>query len=247
VRVLAASWLTSFRPFTTFHLVVAIVCIAATVVACRVGVRRRGSPFEPWFRRGWALFTVLVQAEAWWWFSRPERFDPGWTLPLHLCSIVVWIAPVALVFEWRTPRALLYFWGFGLCMQGLVTPLPQDGLLAPAFWFFWFGHLAIVGSASYLVIALRYRPTLRDLGTAVAASLLYVAVVVPLDLAFGWNYGFLGRRPLATRNVLDLLGPWPWRPAFTVLIGLLVLWVLWAIWQVPPLRRVKPALPRPAA
>ncbi len=246
VRFLAASWLTTFRPFTTFHLVVAIVCIAATIGACRVGVRRRGTAFELWFRRSWAGLIVLEQIVAYWWWSRPERFDPSWTLPLHLCSIVVWIAPVALLGTWRTPRALLYFWGLALCLQGFATPLPQNGLQSPAFWFFWFGHLAIVGSAMYLVVAMRFRPTGRDLRTALAGSAVYAAVVVPLDGIYGWDYGFMGRASLKTHNVLDALGGWPLRPALVLLVAAAAIAAAWAIWLIPPLRSATRGPARPA-
>jgi hypothetical integral membrane protein (TIGR02206 family) len=143
--VLAASWLTTFRPFTTFHLVVAVICIALVIAAARIGIRTRGTSFEPRFRAAWAIFGVLTQIVAYLWWTRPENFNPARTLPLHLCGIVVWIAPLALVFPWRVPKALLYFWGLGLCLQGLVTPLRLGGLASPPFWFFWLNHLEIIG------------------------------------------------------------------------------------------------------
>lgn len=241
MRTLAASWLTSFRPFTTFHLVVAFACITAAIVACRIGIRTRRTRFEPWFRRCWTAFIVTVEIIAYWWWTRPEHFDWGWTLPLHLCSIVVWIAPIALLGPWRIPQALLYFLGLGLCFQGLVSPLRQDGLTAAPFWFFWLNHLAICGSAVYLVAVLGFRPTGRDFLTALVAGLSYIALVLPLNIAFGWNYGAMGRDLPGTQGVVGKLGPWPWRIGPMFLIALALGLLLWGIWTIPRLWRSRPA------
>jgi uncharacterized membrane protein YwaF len=88
----------------------------------------------------------------------------------------------------------------------------------------------------YLLVAMRFRPRWEDFRTAVAASLIYAAVVIGLDAAFGWNYGFLGKELLRTRNVLDYLGPWPVRPALISLLGLVMLAALYGAWLIPPLK-----------
>ncbi len=241
MRTLAASWLTSFRPFTTFHLVVGLTCLLLIGAACRIGVRTRGSRFERRFRASWAIAIVLTEIVAYAWWLQPAHFRWEWTLPLHLCSIVVWIAPIALLLDWRIPRALLYFWGLALCLQGFVSPIRQDGLASPPFWFFWLNHLEIVGSAVYMVWVLQFRPSGRDYAVAVIGGLAYVALVVPLDAWFGWNYGALGRDLPGTQSVLDHLGPWPWRVGVMVLIGATVSGLLWLVWELPRRWRTQPA------
>ncbi|HSH08266.1 MAG TPA: hypothetical protein VLA41_11440 [Burkholderiales bacterium] len=52
-----------------------------------------------------------------------------------------------------------------------------------------------------------------------AAAALYVAAVLPIDLAFGWNYGFVGPSKPGVRSIVDFLGPWPWRLAPIVAIA----------------------------
>jgi uncharacterized membrane protein YwaF len=68
-----------------------------------------------------------------------------------------------------------------------------------------------IGVPLYDVFGRGYRPSWRDYGLACAAAAAYAAIVLPLDLAFGWNYGFLGPSKPETPSIVDLLGPWPQR------------------------------------
>jgi uncharacterized membrane protein YwaF len=101
------------------------------------------------------------------------------------------------------------------------------------FWFFWIVHLQIVGAAAYDLSVRRYRPSTRDWAVAAACSMAYVAFIVPFNVAMGTQYGWLGQGQYRTRNVIDLLGPWPQRPILLVLIGQLVVAGLWAVWHLP--------------
>lgn len=248
MTTLAASWMTSFNRFTTFHLVVVLICITLIAGAIRIGLRLRGTPAEPRFRALWAIITIATQLSAYIWWYASGNFDPLQSWPLHLCGIAVWISAIAIALPWRAPRAILYFWGLALCLQGFVTPLKLDGLSSPRFYFFWLNHLQIVGSALYLVIVLRFRPSARDFAVAVAASLVYIAAIIPLNLANNWNYGYLGRDKPRTGNVIDLLGKWPWRPFWIILLGHGAMLAAWLIWKHPRLRHLAqaPADPRPS-
>jgi hypothetical integral membrane protein (TIGR02206 family) len=100
----------------------------------------------------------------------------------------------------------------------LFTPDLLDGPARIGFWLFWANHFAVVGAALYDVIARGYRPTWRDFAIAVRLGLAYVAIVLPLDVALGLNYGYLGRSRAGQPTLVDVLGPWPWR--VPVMIGL---------------------------
>ena len=67
-----------------------------------------------------------------------------------------------------------------------------------------------------------------DYGIACAAAALYVAIVLPLDLAFDWNYGFVGKGKPEVRTIVDVLGPWPARLAiiFTLVASVMALLLL---------------------
>jgi uncharacterized membrane protein YwaF len=43
---------------------------------------------------------------------------------------------------------------------------------------------------------------------------IWLAIVFPLNAAFGWNYGYVGNSLAGTTNPIHFLGPWPWRVAW---------------------------------
>ncbi len=255
-------WFYRFRPFTTFHALVAGICGVLIVAACWYGGTRHtpGSPQERRFRLAWGWSILACQAFATVWRLWPEHYTLHDGLPFQLCRIAGWVCGLSMVFGvrgnvegeggseggWRWARTATYFWGLGLCSQGIVTPLRLDGLSSMEFWLFWTVHLQIVGSAVYDVAVLRYRPALRDLGTAALLSLGYLAFIVPFNVIMNTDYGWLGRGLAVskdmgwlgdgryrTRNIIDHLGMWPERPVLLTLLGLSVMSMLWLVWQRP--------------
>lgn len=217
-----------FSAFTPLHAVTFLAFLAATavVIAIGLGARRRG--VEDHWRRtlGWAglLFFVVHQ---WYWFT-PPRLDLADSLPLHICDLNGLVAPLALLTRVRWLRATLYFWGIGLTLQGLVQPVASvTGPDTPRFWFFFVSHGVIVGFALYDVVVGRYRAVWRDVVLMLLISLAYFAVVIPIDVVTGWNYGFLGKQD-AQPGFIKALGAWPGRVIRLFGIGAATFVLLWA-------------------
>jgi uncharacterized membrane protein YwaF len=103
------------------------------------------------------------------------------------------------------------------------------------FWLFWAAHSIVVASAVYDLAVLGFRPRWGDLGRAYAASAHYVAAIVPVDLALGANYGFIGNPPPGVKipPFVDALGPWPLRAVIVVALGAVGFAVLVLPWQWP--------------
>jgi len=167
-----------------------------------------------------------IQAWSFW----PSVYDPTWSWPLHICDLAAIIAPLALLTRWRLLRTALYFWGIGLTTQGFFTPVITVGPESIMYWLFWANHTIVVGLAVYDLVVGGYRPRFSDVLAGVGLTGLWVAVVLPIDLAWGWNYGFLNDVDLPTGSLLDAMPPWPLR--ILVMEGLTILGflVLWAVW-----------------
>ncbi len=100
------------------------------------------------------------------------------------------------------------------------------------FWAFWLSHTIIAACAAYDVVVRGFRPGWRDLGIAVLASLIYVALVLPIDLWLGADYGFVGNPPagIVIPPFVLALGPWPQRAIILVAlvpIGFVVVLLPW--------------------
>ena len=194
----------------------AIAVAAAAAVAWRRGrderAARRGECLA-----GYGYLAVWIGTFAW--LPTQPDYDATTDWPLQLCHWAAVCASLALITGARIWRTLAWFWGLALCTQALITPNLTDGPATWPFWFFWTTHAMAVAMPLYDALARRYRPTVRDLAIASVGALAYVAIVLPIDLATGWNYGFVGPSRPDLPTIVDLLGPWPRRLVFIALIA----------------------------
>jgi hypothetical integral membrane protein (TIGR02206 family) len=237
-------WLTEFRAFSALHLVTVLILAVAMAGSCTLGVRWKGTKPEWRLRLSWAVFTMCWNVVATAYYLSPGIYEVENSLPLHVCDIAVWVAPLALLTQARWLRTLLYFFGIGLSTQAFVTPVVDEGVAHVRYWLFWVGHTQIVGSAIYDVGVLGYRPRFRDVLVAGGALIAYAAAIMPLNLWLGVNYGYVGNTVPEHPTIIDRLGPWPWRllPMTGLALGVFVL--AWAVW--PAAGWVKRAVLGPA-
>lgn len=235
-----------FHPFSTLHAICVGLCLLAIAGACVIGWRypRR----ERSFARAWAWSIVVSQVLFNIWWLWPDGAYEERDIPLNMCRLAVVPAALALLLPdppHRWPRALLYFWGLGLCTQALVTPVFPEGPTHAAFWVFWIGHLQIVGSAVYDVVVRRFRPTGRDFLIGAGLGVVYAVAMFFINWRFKTNYGGLGPTVFDAPNMARALGPWPLRPLSIVLIAIAWMALLWRIWAMSArLRRLVTSPPR---
>jgi hypothetical integral membrane protein (TIGR02206 family) len=150
-----------------------------------------------------------------------------------MCDLSIIIAALAMGTQRRLWRLLLYFWGLLLSSQAFLTPILREGAGHPRFWLFWLLHLFIVGPAIYDLVVRRFRPNRYDLGVAVACGVAYCGVVACVNVPLRLNYGFMGDTRPENPTIVDVLGAWPLRVLWIMLIvtGLFVLG--WAAWALP--------------
>ncbi|HVZ92903.1 MAG TPA: TIGR02206 family membrane protein [Phycisphaerales bacterium] len=182
-----------------------------------------------------ALVAWLIVGALW---PAPGRRSLADSLPIYLCDLAFLAAGLAMLIDHRLPRALLYFWGVALCSQGLLVPVDRPGPSHPEFWLTWITHSFIGAYATYDLIARRYRPIWRDWRSATLLGLGYAIAVFTLDTITGWNYGYLGPSPAGTSPLLGLLGDWPLRAVWVVLLGFIGVTSIMLPWEIAG--RVRP-------
>lgn len=204
--------LQTFTPFGILHLVTVSACIALVAVVVWRGRRLRGTPSEPYVRMALAVAALAywIAYNTWWnWHG----IDPRTGLPLQACDVSGLVAPIALLTLSRPLRGMLYFWAFGFATQALIQPTLTAGPVYLLFWAFWTAHTLILACALYDLVALGFRPDWRDYRNSLLASLIWAALVLPIDLLLGADYGFIGNPPpdLAVPAAIAAFGPWPQR------------------------------------
>ena len=200
-----------FQPFSPTHFTIVGLLTVFWGYVIGLGLKWRGTLKLIRLERAFAKLILLIWIVIHIWWLFPANFIPARSLPIHICDIVALLAPLALIWRKRFLVALLYFWGIGLSLQGILTPDLQLGPVTLVFWLFWLHHATIVGTAVYIVIVHRFRPTWRDYRLAMGAGLLYLAIILPINIVFGFNYGYLGNMLPSQPSLIDWLGPWPWR------------------------------------
>ncbi len=231
----------TFAAYTGLHWLCLVAIAAVTGVA--VAVRRRRAP-QP--RPASAIERAVGYAYLAWWIGGflylrfGPLYDPPTTYPLQMCHWCAAAAAVVLVTAHPVLRAFVYFCGLALCTQAVITPSLGEGPAQFPFWFFWTAHGMIIGVAIYDVAARGYRPGWRDFAIACTAAVFYVLVVLPVDVVTGWNYGFVGRSKPEVPTIVDLLGPWPLRLVFIVMIAFTAMLVVFVPWLIGQSRRAAP-------
>lgn len=221
-------WWSTFVPFTLFHLVCVAACAAAVLAAAAYGHWHRGTPREARFRLGWGWAVLAYQVYTTIFYASQCTIQRS--LPLQLCDLAAFVAAFAMLTQRRWLRTLLYFWGIGLSTQAFATPIIHDGLGSLRFWMFWIGHIAIVGSAVYDILVGLYRPSRRDLFTAIGLTMAWAALVFTLNIIAETNYGYIGNTRPDNPTIVDKLGPWPGRVVLIALIVIADFTLLWAVW-----------------
>lgn len=180
------------------------------------------------------LGAVLILNEIAWhlWNAIYNEWTIQTMLPLHLCSVLVWIGGFALLTRNFRVYEFLYLMGVGGAIQALLTP--DVGIYGfPHFRYFqtFISHGSIMIAGIYMTTVEGLRPTWRSLGRVFIGMNIYLVVVFIINSIIGSNYLFI-MHPPETPSLIDMLGPWPWYIIPLELIGLatcLILYLPFAI------------------
>ncbi|MBN2116636.1 MAG: TIGR02206 family membrane protein [Anaerolineales bacterium] len=186
----------------------------------------------------WVLaLTLWVNEFAWhYWNYSFGRWDLQTMLPLHLCSILVWIGAWMLITKSYKIYEFMYLIGIAGTVQALATP--DLGIYGyPHFRFFqtFLSHGLIVTSAVYMTVVEGFRPTWKSLLRVFLWTNIYAAVVFYINTAIGSNYLMINRRP-DTPSLLDLLPDWPVYIIYMELLGIACMLLLYLPFAMKDLR-----------
>ncbi|MBI9046211.1 MAG: TIGR02206 family membrane protein [Anaerolineaceae bacterium] len=179
------------------------------------------------FRYGMAAFLLIDEGLWHYWNAATGQWSLQTTLPLHICSIFVFLSAYMLVTKNEKIYEFAYLLGIATAAQALLTP--DAGIYGfPHFRFFQvlLSHGLIVSSAIYLTIVHKFRPTWRSIPRVWAGIGIYAVIIFFLNIALGSNYLFINRKP-ATASLMDIMPPWPWYLLYLVVIATILFVLLY--------------------
>ena len=192
------------------------------------------------FRLGMAI--VLIANELAWhiWNLATGQWTIQTMLPLHLCSVLVWVSAYMLVKRNQAIYDFAYLLGIAGALQALLTP--DLGIYTyPHFRYFqtFISHGLIITAAIYMTTVEGFRPYPRSLLRVFLISNLYLIAITALNLAIHSNYLFTAHKP-ETASLLDMLPPWPWYIGIIELLGMLFVLLFYLPFAIKDARKPKP-------
>jgi hypothetical integral membrane protein (TIGR02206 family) len=229
-----------FQLFGTKHLIV-IAIEVAVILWLFLGWK---NPTEKGKRRmRYLLAGILLVWESTWhiWSIAGGTWTVTYNLPLHICSIMVWLSIVMLLTRNYPIYEFAYFIGIAGAMQAFLTPeAGQYGL-----WHFRAVQTVVVHGTLiiipiYMSLKEGFRPTGKSFLRVAIGVNAYMVVVYFINLALGSNYLFIMHKP-ETASLLDVLGPWPWYILSMEAMGFVIFFLLYLPWLIKDLRAKRSA------
>jgi hypothetical integral membrane protein (TIGR02206 family) len=179
---------------------------------------------------GWVLLVNEVLWHVWAWHNHYWSLQT--MLPLHMCSVMVWLNAWMLLTDNLSYYPFAYFLGIGGAIQALITP--DTGIYDfPHFryWQTFISHGTLVAVGVYLTWGEGYRPTWRGLRQVLVYTLIYAVPVFFINFLVQGNYLFLRHKPTAP-TLIDFLGPWPLYILPLLLVAFVVFGLMYLPWGV---------------
>lgn len=161
------------------------------------------------------------------WLILTHQWDYQWHLPLHLCSVFVWLSIIMLIWKVYPIFEVAYFPGIAGAIQPLLTA--EVGAYGfPHFYAFqiFISHGGIITAAILMATMEGFRPTLGSIKRMFLWGNLYMVFVTLVNFALDSNYMYTLHKPnIAT--ILDYMGPWPWYILSLEILALIFSFVLY--------------------
>jgi len=186
----------------------------------------------------WTLALILLVNEIAWhyWNYAVGKWTIQTMLPLHLCSLLVWLGALMLMTKNYRIYEFMYFMGIAGAIQALATPgLGIYGFPHFVFFQYFISHGLIITSAIYMTVVEGFRPTWKSLARVAIWMNIYVIIVYFINVAIHSNYLMINYKP-NTPSLLDLLPDWPIYILYMELIGVISILLLYLPFAAKDLR-----------
>ena len=199
----------NFKNYSLEHLMVIIVSVLLSVLIILFAKKKLSPRHQKLFGFYLAIIILFSQLAKVFIKMHLGVFDKSHDLPLHLCNMMPFFVPIAMLYRSRIIWAVLFFWIMGGTFQSLITPTLQHSFPHYEFFRYWFVHCGLVMIMIYGAVVLGFRLTIKD--AILSAVLLNVLafIIYNVNNLLDSNYLYLQAKPAGT-TLYSFLSPWPW-------------------------------------
>ncbi len=218
------------RNFSPTHITSVLLSLMLAAVALYLFRRQKAESRET-ILRVLVLFMAASEAADWIWYILIGHYSLRNCLPLHMCSISIFIE-FAAVFSRR--NTLLKEFAYALSMPAALFALATPGWAYPLISFEYLrsltNHLLLVLVPALIVWGNGFRPDYRRLPKCFLYLLFLAGIAAASNFLLGSNYMFLSYVPRDT--TLQVFEIWLGHPGYIFLEAGLIL-IIWAILYLP--------------
>lgn len=216
--------------FSLTHIV--WLCAALLLIFVTLMIyRRRPQKSRDIIKKVLVIFMVTAEISVWLWLIIIGHYDIIESLPLHLCTISLFVEFFAVFLKKST---LLKEFAYALSMPSAFAALITPGWYYPFFTFQYLEmaltHALLVLIPILIVWGDGFRPDYRRLPKVCLLFVVFIAMAVTANLLIGSNYMFLAYVPRDT--TLVIFETWFGNPGYE-LPELILLLIIWTILYLP--------------
>lgn len=167
-------------------------------------------------------------------------------LPLHMCSVMVWVTTYTALTNNQNLYDFTFFLGIGGALQAFLTPvdvamydLPRYRSLQSLI-----AHGLLITIPIFMTVVEGYRPTLASFKRIFIWTNIYMVIIFFLNQVIGSNYLFIAQKP-PSPTLMDILSPWPWYIPQLEVVAFIVFFILYIPFlikdQMAKTKQAKPA------
>lgn len=212
-----------FQLFSFSHFVI-IGLIPATAAAL-AWWSRRSERLARYIRFGLGTIVLIIELAWYAYYVHRGWFTFPYSLPLHLCDLVLWLTIYTSFTLKPWSYDLVYYWGLAGTTMAVLTPDVSTPVLSYLTLSFFAAHGGIVTTILFLTWSKQMRPRAGSMWRALLALHLYAGFVGLFNIIFDTNYFYICQKP-GEASLLDYMGPWPVYLLVGDVLGLLFFWLL---------------------
>lgn len=196
-----------FNSFSQTH-IFTILFSLALLISLIIAGRRLSQSQNLFIGRCIAVFLSLTVIIFMALHMHFDRFDSSVDLPLSICNLFAFLAPLLF---WN-PNAkrfeVIYFAVMSGTFQAIITPDLYVGFPTYGFFKYWICHVGLVILVIHYLLSFQLRPRAKGILITFAWLNIYLLAIIPINLLLDANYFYLMKKPI-NPSILDLFGPWP--------------------------------------